>query len=256
MVSPHAAKISIGQYEGSPDLWSCIPDQSAVSWQKFTLRFAFAGRNSSMSSDEAIDRVTATGVFVETLSRSEVHRLGHWHQVFHCLIVRPTRSTVVLQRRSASARSFAGRLDLSATGHLVAGEDPTAGIRELREELGIHVDHDQLVPLGTRLLADDSGEGQNRERIHVFLLSDERPLTDFEPDPSEVQSLVEVPIDELLLVLDDPAAEAKATEWQPGSKPRDTILSAQELVGQVDSYWLVLLVMAQRFVDGNRPLAI
>ncbi len=210
-----------------------------------------------MTDDESIDHVTPTGVFVARKSRSEIHRKGLWHDVFHCLIIRKlTPASVVLQRRSASAKSFPNQLDLSATGHLRSGESPRHGVRELREELGVNVVGSALTSLGTRLLADDKGEGLNRERVHVFFLADDRPLTEFSPDPSEVQSLLEIPVAKLLLVLNKPGYQASAEEWRPGHDPTNVTIGKEQLVTAVDGYWNVLLVMADRFCRGEEPLSI
>jgi hypothetical protein len=45
-------------------------------------------------------------------------------------------------------------------------------------------------------------------------------------------------------------------EWRPGSAPLTTTIGAQELIKPEDGYWTVVLVMAERFVRGERPLAI
>lgn len=209
-------------------------------------------------SDELLDVVTVTGLPVGVRPRSEVHAEGLWHQTFHCLVVRSTApATIVLQRRHLQARAFPGKLDLSATGHLQAGETPLDGIRELHEELGIEASTDDLIPLGVRLLVDDSGEGHNRERTHAFLLVDDRPLEAFRPDPAEVTGLVELAVDDLLNLLAAPGrATAPALEWMPGTAPADVIITAEDLVKPVDGYWTVLAVMAKRWVYGERPLAV
>lgn len=122
--------------------------------------------------DELLDVVEPTGAQIARLPRSKVHSEALWHQVFHCLVVRsglPAR--VLLQRRKSSSRAFAGMIDLSATGHLLAGERPLDGVREFREETGLVVDEARLVSLGRRLLADDCGEGRNREVAHGCICS-------------------------------------------------------------------------------------
>lgn len=210
-----------------------------------------------MSDDEPIDQITATGAYINSEPRSTIHADGKWHQVFHCLIVRtPEPTTVVLQRRSAHARSFPNKLDLSATGHLLAGEQPLDGVREVEEELGIEVDVSALTSVGTRLLADDSGEGRNRERVNLFFLTDDRPLNDFSPDETEVQSLIELSVEELLSVLNEPGYEATALEWRPNRDLVEVLITKDQLVTPVDGYWNVLLVMAERFNKGLRPIAI
>ncbi len=210
--------------------------------------------------DELLSVVDASGRPLPPLGRAEVHQRGLWHESFHCLVVRTTApATVVLQRRRPGARSFPGRLDLTATGHLAAGEAPLDGVRELREEVGIDADPDALISLGVRLLVDDNGEGgRNRERAHVFLLADDRPLTDFAIDPAEVSGLVELTAAGLLSLLRDPDTVVPCVEIgaHPGSMPVATECRATDLVPAIDGYWTVLAVMAQRFVAGDAPLAI
>ncbi len=208
-------------------------------------------------SDELIDEVDpATGAVIGRDRRSVIHEEGRWHQVFHCLIVRPSARTVVLQRRSTAKAAFPGKLDLSATGHLAAGEAPTDGIRELHEELGIDLAVADLVPVGTRLLADDQGEAANRELVHLYFCADDRPIDRYAPDEREVSGLVEIGIDDLLAVIDDADAARPATRWSPerGTEPFTMVRSA--LVADAGQYWTVVAVMAQRFLDGRRPLGI
>ncbi len=208
--------------------------------------------------EELLEVVTATGRPIEELPRSAVHSQGHWHQVFHCLVVRsgaPAR--LVLQRRSAAKSKFANCLDLTATGHLHAGESPRDGIRELREELGIDPGEHALRYVGRRLLADDGGEGLNRELVHVYFLKDDRPLSSFDPHKPEVSGLVEVAAGDLLELLGGKLAEIRATECRTGStEVTPTTISATDLVPAIDGYWTVLAVMAERYVSGARPIGI
>lgn len=216
---------------------------------------------------EQLDVVTPTGEYVETADRRAVHDQGRWHQVFHCLVIRSgTPARIVLQRRHQDKAAFPGLLDLSATGHLHAGESPSEGVRELNEELGIGADGEALVPVGVRLLADDDGEGANRERVHLFFLTDDRPLDEFRPEPTEVESLVEVGALDLLdliarlgidgPVAPDPQPGIDGVEWHPGAAPRAVRVTADDLIKPSDGYWTVLLLMAERFAAGERPLAI
>ncbi len=206
---------------------------------------------------ELLSVVSPTGIPLGRGARRDVHRDGLWHAVFHCLIVRPGEpARVVLQRRDRSKPTFPGLLDLSATGHLHDGEGPSDGVREIREELGIEVDPDDLVPVGVRLLADDTPEGRNRERVHLFFLSDDRPLPAFTPGPSEVESLVEAPVDGLLALAGGQAGPIEGQEWRPGGPIEPVELRASDLVDAIDGYWTVVLVMAQRFASGQHPIAV
>lgn len=210
---------------------------------------------------EIIDVVDPTGKWVGTATRAKVHSEGLWHNVFHCLIIRTVRpERVVLQRRHASSKAFPRCVDFSATGHLMAGEKPADGVREIAEELGIVVDPSQLVSAGVRLLADNSGEGMNRERVHLHFLVDDRPLDAFRPSPDEVTSVIEVVIDDVLHLLDNyghaPLTEVDAMEWLPGAALRQIKLTASELVPPTDGYWTTALVAAKRFAQGESPIGI
>jgi isopentenyldiphosphate isomerase len=206
---------------------------------------------------ERLDIVDPNGRLIRTDDRAAVHRGGHWHQVFHCLLVRlgpPSR--VLLQRRLATAASFPGLIDITAAGHLAAGESPLDGVREIREELGIDVAPEQLVPLGRRLLVDDRGEGLNREIAHVYLLSDERPLRAFDLTECDVDGLVELATDDLVAIAGDPEATVACTELHADGTVTTGSCRASDLVPALDGYWIVLAVMAERFARGERPLAI
>lgn len=204
---------------------------------------------------ELLDVVDPTGGHVTRLPRSRVHDEGLWHQVFHCLVVRsgpPAR--VLLQRRKRSSKAFPGMLDLSATGHLLAGERPLDGIRELREETGLAVDPARLVSLGRRLLADDAGEGRNREIAHVFLLTDDTSLADLQLDPDEVAGFVELTIHDLWRMLESPSITIEAVKVDTSGVIRPVTCTGAELVPSVDGFWIVLTTMAERHVAGIRQL--
>lgn len=210
---------------------------------------------------EHLDVIDQVGRYLRTAPRDEVHERGEWHRVFHCQIVtlRGGMPTAVLQERSRSKAAFPGLLDISAAGHLAAGETPLDGVRELTEELGVAPDPDELVPLGIRRIADDSGEGTlNCELTSVYLLRDDRPLADYTLARGEVDAVYNVPIAAFLAMLDGgpsitvegvaAAGHADAREVTAEVTP-DSIVPGAE-------YWVVLMVMAQRFLAGQGPLAI
>ncbi|MEM9561774.1 MAG: NUDIX domain-containing protein [Actinomycetota bacterium] len=206
---------------------------------------------------ELLAVVSPTGVPLGSGARTDVHRDGHWHAVFHCLVVRPgLPARVVLQRRHRAKPTFPGLLDLSATGHLRAGEQPRDGVRELREELGVDVDPDRLHDVGVRLLADDTPEGRNRERVHLFFLADDRPLEAFVPGEREVHSVVEAGVTDLLALAGGEPGPIPGIEFRPGDGSLPVEIRAGDLVDPIDGYWTVALVMAERFAAGHHPIGV
>ncbi len=76
---------------------------------------------------------------------SEVHRQSLFHRSVLILVYNP-QGKVYLQKRAASKSLYPGRYDVSASGHVQAGESRLeAAIRELDEELGIAVDSLRVV---------------------------------------------------------------------------------------------------------------
>lgn len=207
--------------------------------------------------EEWVDIVDpSTSDITGSLPRSQAHSEAQWHQVFHCLVIRRSTASVILQERSLAKAAFPGLLDLSATGHLAAGETVAEGVREVEEELGIEVNADDLISLGTRLLADDGGEGKNREVVHVHFLPDERTLEEYKPEPSEVSALIEVRVEDLLSILADAEASVPARRLVTGPAIEDCVLRQADLVEGADGYWTVLAVMADRFLRGLTPIAV
>ncbi|WP_340400335.1 NUDIX domain-containing protein [Paenibacillus sp. FSL H8-0079] len=142
--------------------------------------------------------------WIGTALRSEVHAKGYWHRSFHCWIVRDEgeQRQVLFQRRRDIKDTFPGCYDITAAGHLTAGEQLQDASRELEEELGVHVSFDALTYL---LTATQQLQGEvrgvpfvDREFSSVYGLCLNQPLESYVLQPSEVDSLYEVPLADLL----------------------------------------------------------
>ena len=211
---------------------------------------------------EMLDIFDDMGRHVGVKPRDQVHSAGDWHRVFHCQIttIRDGVPSLILQRRSQLKAAFPGLLDLSAAGHLAAGESPVDGVRELEEELGVVADPNDLVLLGERRLVDDSGEGQlNKELTSVFLLRDDRSLDGYVLQTSEVDAVFDASISALLQLfagdLDTIELSGVQHAGSPDAYPVSISANLEDFVPG-DSYWVSLFVMCERFLNGEQPLAI
>lgn len=75
-------------------------------------------------------------------TRAAVHRDGDWHKSVHIWVY--AGGKFLFQKRKADKDSFPGMWDAACTGHVDAGETyRKAALRELAEELGLNVRHDQ-----------------------------------------------------------------------------------------------------------------
>lgn len=133
----------------------------------------------------------------ETVERSVAHRDGILHRTAHVWVTRERdgKIQILLQKRSQNKESFPGLYDTSSAGHIPAGVDfvPSA-LRELREELGIAAEAEQLHYAGSfRIRYEKIFHGalfRDNEftRVYVYLEPvDERALRLQESEVEEVR---------------------------------------------------------------------
>ena len=106
--------------------------------------------------------------FIGSFVRPAVHYNRMWHKVAQCWIIGLGSSgpRVFLQRRSFEKKSNPGRYDVSAGGHVSAGEEPkTAMVREIQEETGLILKEHHLIEIGTC----QEVSGHDREIAHIFV---------------------------------------------------------------------------------------
>ena len=186
--------------------------------------------------------------------KSEAHRLGLWHRCFHCWVCAPATDEggpfLLAQRRAAEKDTWPGCLDVTAAGHLAAGEEPLDGLRELEEELGLRVDPGRLVPLGTRRVELEIPGGLDREFHDVFLLPDDTPPENLRLQREEVEAVLRIGLD------------AAGALWRAGSAPAreyptgrsiDTRVSTADFVPYEDDYLRLVSLAARRVLAGEHP---
>lgn len=126
--------------------------------------------------------------YIGEKTRSEVHEKGYWHETFHCWIV--DGDSLYFQLRSEDKKDYPGLLDITAAGHLLSGETVRDGIREMQEEIGIHVPFEQLQPLGVIECVAERTGFIDKEFAHTFLLKGTFSEGDFELEDEEVAGMV------------------------------------------------------------------
>ncbi|WP_261134104.1 NUDIX domain-containing protein [Bacillus sp. Marseille-Q3570] len=125
-------------------------------------------------------------------TREEVHRVGFWHETFHCWITSLISSQyyIFLQIRSNQKKDYPNLLDITAAGHILADETIEDGIREVNEEIGIDVTLDELKTVG-EIESCITTEGMiDKEIAHVFLYDKLMNLDDFTLQEEEVSGIV------------------------------------------------------------------
>lgn len=143
-----------------------------------------------------------TGQIVE---REKAHAQGIMHRTSHVWLIRKkeNKTEILLQKRCDSKDSHPGCYDISSAGHIPAGVDfmPSA-IRELKEELGVDADENELIFCGNRNISSDSVFHEkpfhDRQYSRVFALWCDKNESDFHLQEEEVSAVLWMDIDEAI----------------------------------------------------------
>ena len=191
----------------------------------------------------------------EIVAKSEAHRLGLWHRCFHCWICGsdPEGPYLLIQRRAATKDTWPGYLDITAAGHLSAGEETLDGLREVEEELGLRVNPERLVPLGTRKVEQQIQVGYDREFHEVFLLADNTPPERLHLQKEEVEAIYRLNLHDVEALYERgsaPAREYKQTRTSP------THIHQSEFIPKDDGHLRQIAGAARQLLSGKTPTPI
>ncbi|MFC0560179.1 NUDIX hydrolase [Halalkalibacter alkalisediminis] len=133
-------------------------------------------------------------------SRSDVHRLGHWHETFHCwFIAREENSDFIyFQLRSTEKKDYPNLLDTTAAGHLLVNESVVDGIREVKEELGIELTVKDLFSLGIIKYSVERRGFIDRDIMNIFLYRNIHSFHEFKLQKEVVSGLFRANLDHFL----------------------------------------------------------
>ena len=204
--------------------------------------------------DERVDVLDESGKLTgEAVWKSEAHRRGLFHRCFHCWVAGEDAGGpyLLVQRRDAAKDTWPGYLDVTAAGHLQSGEEPVrGGLRELEEELGLRVEPERLVPLGTRRIEQEIPAGCDREFHDVFLLPDATPPQDLRLQEGEVEAVLRIGLDEVEALGTE--GEMPAREYA-GGEVSDTRVRLSDFVPNSDGYLRRVAGAARRILAGEDP---
>lgn len=217
-----------------------------------------------MSKEEFLDIYSGIGQHMGTMSRNEVHKKGLWHKTFHCWIIYKDENNegfIVFQKRSDNKKSWPGYFDISAAGHIEAGETIEDGLRELKEELGVEVEFDKLISLGTRVCVEEFKENTlNHEFQSIFLLYDDRSLQSYNLQGDELSGVCSIKITELLLLFSGKISHINV-DGLLINKDRQKVetnfkFTLDKLIPTLDEYYYKIAILADRALKGESHLRI
>ncbi len=107
--------------------------------------------------EEKFDVLNEKGEYTNIVeTREKCHKEGLWHKAVTIFIINSNRQ-VLLQKRSKNKRMWPDMWDITAGGHVLTGEFGfQAIIREVKEELGIELNKNEIIFLGSALSSNIS----------------------------------------------------------------------------------------------------
>jgi isopentenyldiphosphate isomerase len=129
---------------------------------------------------------------VGVTTREEVHKVGFWHETFHCWFISQgdDKNYIYFQIRSNVKKDYPNLLDITAAGHILAHETVNDGVREVKEELGIDVSLKELISLGVIEYCVIKEDFIDKELANIFLYQFQNNFEDFRLQEEEVSGIV------------------------------------------------------------------
>lgn len=147
---------------------------------------------------------------------------------------------IYFQYRSNDKKDYPGLLDITAAGHLMSHESVMDGMREVEEELGIHVDFADLMPLGVIEYLAEKENFIDKELAHVFLYDSVHTLEEFNPQPEEVTGIYRIALEDFYELWFESREHIKAEGIQVERDERISsaiAVSKEDFVPHEDSYY-------------------
>ncbi|HJW92818.1 MAG TPA: macro domain-containing protein [Thermoanaerobaculia bacterium] len=147
--------------------------------------------------DDAPEWITVMHGPIKT--KAEIHRDGDWHVAAHVWIITPDGRALV-QKRSAQKENWPGYWDVSAAGHVSAGERPAeAAVRETFEELGLRIEANELRRFGVAREESVLRDGMyiDREEHELFIVERDVDLSALTLQEEEVDEVMLASLDHL-----------------------------------------------------------
>ena len=169
---------------------------------------------------ELIDVLTRDGELTgKRKPKPDIHRDGDWHRSAH-IWIGTNDGRILLQRRSPEKENNPGLWDVSAAGHVSAGESVVdSAVREVGEELGLRIDPSELRHIGTMAESCVLNDGTyfDNEIHEIFLIRRDVDLTKLKLQAGEVDAVELVTPEQLL---------ARVQEMVPHGEEYKMVLAA------------------------------
>lgn len=149
--------------------------------------------------EEKFDILNELGEFTgEVATREECHKKGLWHRAVYAFII-DEKGNILLQKRSNNKKLWPNLWDITVGGHVDAGEfGRQALIREVKEELGIEINDDDIKYLVGSTSINTQGDIINKHYNECYLITKNIDISDIKIQEEEVSEVRYFAKEELL----------------------------------------------------------
>lgn len=153
---------------------------------------------------EYFDILDEKGMYVGKVeTRENVHKTGLWHKAVVVFIIN-SKEQVLLQKRSNTKKLWPNMWDITAGGHVLAGEFGfEAIIREAKEELGIDLEKNEMTFLGSSLSSNIKGDIVNSHFNEYYIVNKDIDATKLSLQEEEVSEIKWVDKNEIIEKIKD-----------------------------------------------------
>lgn len=140
--------------------------------------------------EERFDVLNEKGEYTGRVeSREMCHKDGLWHKAVAVFAIN-SKGQVLLQKRSSNKKLWPNTWDITAGGHVLTGEFGfEAIIREIKEELGIDIDKENITFIGSSISSNVKGDIVNNHFNEFYIINKDIDETELELQEEEVSEV-------------------------------------------------------------------
>lgn len=130
--------------------------------------------------------------------RNKCHEKGLWHKAVAIFVIN-SKEEVLLQKRSPNKKMWPNMWDVTAGGHVLAGEFGfQAVIRELKEELGIELNKNDITFIGSAISSNIKGDMTDNHFNEYYIVKKDINESTLKLQEDEVTEVKWVSKDEII----------------------------------------------------------
>lgn len=205
---------------------------------------------------ENIDIFDDNMIYIGSDTNENAHLKGLWHKTFNCWFLEKieNKNCLIFQQRCSRKKIFPNHLDITVAGHLISGELPIHGIREIKEEIGININKNKLFYVGNRCQTKQISNYIDREYVYTYF----HKVTshyNYILEIKEVDSLVYFEIEDVLKLFSNEIISINPIKIF-GEISQLDCFKKNNFVPYPDNYFILIALTALRFFKKEKYIII